>query len=165
MFLCKRSRTDIDQEISFLSSRAKDANKGYWKKLFRVVIILKGTINNVITLESNDKNNLTWYIDVELLLQAKMNNHTGAVFTIEKGAIISISAKQKLDSRSSTESELIGVYDKISKVLWMKRSLECQSFPVKLNIIYQYNTSGINLEDNGKGSFGKTDRTFLRKVF
>ena len=94
-----------------------------------------------------------------------MNNHTGAVFTIEKGAIISISAKQKLDSRSSTESELIGVYDKISKVLWMKRSLECQSFPVKLNIIYQDNTSSINLEDNGKESLVKRTRHFDRKYF
>ena len=64
-----------------------------------------------------------------------MKIHTGAVSTIVKGAIISIRTKKKLNSRSSTESELIGVYEKISKVLWMKRFLEWQGFPVKLNMI------------------------------
>jgi hypothetical protein len=35
-----------------------------------------------------------------------------------KGAIISSSTKQKVNSHSSTESELIGVDDKIAKILW-----------------------------------------------
>jgi hypothetical protein len=60
-----------------------------------------------------------------------------------------------VNSRNSTESELIVVYDKIAKVLWMKRFLEWQDFAVKLNIIYQDNTSTIKLEEKGKASSGK----------
>ena len=48
--------------------------------------------------------------------------------------------------------------NKIAKMLWMKRFLECQRLPEKLNIIYQYNTSSINLEENGKEILGKQIR-------
>ena len=72
-----------------------------------------------------------------------------------KGAIISSFTKQRVNSRSSTESQLICVDDKISKVLWMKCFLEWQEFPVKLNIIYQDNTISINMEENGKDISGK----------
>ena len=79
-----------------------------------------------------------------------MKRCTVPVFPVGKVAIISSSAKQKVNSRSSTESELIGVDNKISEVLWMKNFLEWQGFPVKLNIIYKGNTSSINMEENGK---------------
>jgi hypothetical protein len=69
-----------------------------------------------------------------------------------KGAIIGSSTKQKVNSRSSTKSELIGVDDKISRGLWTKRFLEWQEFVVKLNIINQNNTSTIKLERSGKES-------------
>jgi hypothetical protein len=77
-----------------------------------------------------------------------------------KGAIIGSSTKQKVNSRSSTESKLIGVDDKIAKVLWMKRFLEWQDFAVKLNIIYEDNTSTIKLEEKGKASSGKRTQHF-----
>jgi hypothetical protein len=165
MFLCKRARPDIDQAIAFLSSRVKEANEGDWKKLMRVLGFLKGTIDDVLTLEADDTNTLTWYIDVAFAVHGDMKSHTGAVFTMGKGAIISSSTKQKVNSRYSTESELIGVDDKIAKVLWMKRFLEWQDFEVKLNIIYQDNTSSIKLEENGKESSGKRTRHFDIKHF
>jgi hypothetical protein len=41
--LCKRGQPDIDQGITFLSSRVKDANEGDWNKLLRVLsFLLKG---------------------------------------------------------------------------------------------------------------------------
>jgi hypothetical protein len=60
---------------------------------------------------------------------------------------------------------LIGVDDKIAKILWTKRFLEWQEFLVKLNIIYQDNTSTIKLEENGKESLGKRTRHFDIKYF
>ena len=47
----------------------------------------------------------------------------------------------------------------------MKHFLECQGFPVKLNIIYQDNISNIELEGNGKESSGKQTRSFDIKYF
>ena len=58
---------------------------------------MKGTINNVLTLEPDDTNILMWYIDVALAVHVDMKSHTGAVLTVGKGAIISISTKQKVN--------------------------------------------------------------------
>jgi hypothetical protein len=165
MFLCKRARPDIEPAIAFLSSRVKEANEGDWTKLLRVMGFLKGTIPDVLTLEADDTNTLTWYIDAAFAVHADMKSHTGAVFTMGKGAISSGSNKQKVNSRSSTEAELIGIDDKIAKILWMKRFLEWQGFPVKLNIIYQDNTSTMKLAENGKESSGKRTRHFDIKYF
>ena len=116
----------------------------------------------MLTLEADDTNSLTWYIDAAFAVHHDMKSHTGAVFTMGKGAILSSSTKQKVNSCSSTESEVIGVDDKIAKVLWMKRFLEWQGFAVKLNLIYQDNTSSMKLKENGKTSSGKRTRLFLR---
>ena len=46
-----------------------------------------------------------------------MKGHTGTILILGKGAIISDSTKQKLNTRSSTESELARIDEKISKIL------------------------------------------------
>ena len=72
MIIFKRSWPNTDQAFSFLSSKIKDTNEGYWKKLLRVMRLLKVTINNVLTLEDDNTNNLTWYIHVPLAVHAGM---------------------------------------------------------------------------------------------
>jgi hypothetical protein len=57
------------------------------------------------------------------------------------------------------------VDDKIAKVLWTKHFIKHQGFKVKLNIIYQDNTSAMKLEKNAKGSSGKRTSHFDIKLF
>ena len=82
-----------------------------------------------------------------------------------KGAIIALSNKQKVNAQSSTEAELIVVDDVVAKILWTKRFIEYQGFKVKLNVLYQDNTSTIKVEKNGKASSGKRTRHFDIKLF
>ena len=53
-----------------------------------------------------------------------MKSHPGSTFTLGKGSISSSSTTEKINSRSSTEGELIGIDDKISKVIWTKNLIE-----------------------------------------
>jgi hypothetical protein len=165
MFLCKRARPDVNPAIGFLSSRVKEPNEGDWNKLQKVLGFLKGTIEDVLTLEADDTQTMMWYIDAAFAVHADMKSHTGAIFTMGKGAIISDSRKQKVNARSSTESEIVGVDDEIGKVVWAKRFVEYQGFKVNLNIVYQDNTSSMKLEQNGKASSGKRTRHFDIKLF
>jgi hypothetical protein len=95
MFLCKRARPHVDQAIAFLSSRVNGASKDDRKKLLRVLGFLKGTINDVLTLEVNDTSTLTWCIDAAFAAHADMEGHAGSVFAVGKGAVASSSATQK----------------------------------------------------------------------
>ena len=84
-----------------------------------------------------------------------MKGHTGATLSLGKGVIHSGSWKQRLVSRSSTESELIGVYDVLPQVLWTKQFLEEQGRLDTTTVVYQDNRSSILLERNGISSSTK----------
>jgi len=87
MFLSKRRRPDVNHAISILSSRVKEPNEGDWKKLLRVMNFLKNTRDYVLTLEADNSQELKWYVDAAFAVHPDMKSHTGAVFTLGKGAI------------------------------------------------------------------------------
>ena len=75
------------------------------------------------------------------------------------------STKQKVNTRSSTESELVGVDDFTSKILWTKKFLEQQGYEGNETIVYQDNMSTIKLLENGRSSCGKRTRHLDIKYF
>jgi hypothetical protein len=85
--------------------------------------------------------------------------------TLGQGAITAISTKQKINTRSSTEAELVSTDDIIAKVIWTKRFIEAQGYTVDENIIHRDNQSTMKLEQNGKASSGKRTRHFNIKFF
>ncbi len=61
-----------------------------------------------MNLSTEDLHVIKWYVDASLAVYHDMKSHTGAVMTYGGGAAQSISRKQKLNTRSSTEAELVG---------------------------------------------------------
>eukprot|EP00957_Ditylum_brightwellii_P082405 6265498-Ditylum_brightwellii.AAC.1 len=62
---------------------------------------------------------------------------------IGRGALFATSTKQKLNTRSSTEAELVGVNDVMPQILWTRYFLEAQGIEVKDNVVYQDNQSSM----------------------
>jgi hypothetical protein len=83
-----------------------------------------------------------------------MKSHTGGVMSLGTGAAYSTSKKQKLNTKSSTEAELVGVDDVLPQALWTKYFMEAQGYGVT-TLLNQDNQSTIKLADNGKASSGK----------
>ena len=76
--------------------------------------------NICLTLEADDIRNITCNIDSSFGTHKGLSSHTGAIMTLGKGSIIAESTKQKVNARSSTEAELVAMYDnKISKIVWI----------------------------------------------
>ena len=71
--------------------------------------------------------------------------------------MISFSQKQKINSISLTESELIGVDGALPQILWTRYFMERQGYKVEDNILFQDNKSAILLEKNGKTYSTKKD--------
>jgi hypothetical protein len=164
MFVCKRARQDVQPGIVFLSSRTSKPNENDWRKLKRLMSFLKATQDDVATLEADDDQSLNWHVDAAFAVHADYKSHTGATLTLGKGTATSHSGKQKVNSRSSTESEMIGIDDLVTKMIWTKLMVEAQGFKVK-NIGHRDNTSSMKLEANGKASSGKRTRHFNIKYF
>ena len=71
------------------------------------------------------------------------------------GFPIAASSKQKLNTRSSTETEIVALDDLMPSVLWTRRFLGAQDYGVTAHIIYQDNKLAILLEKSGRASSGK----------
>ena len=66
------------------------------------------------------------------------------------GSIISISKKPKLNTKRSTEAELIGEDVAMPQMLWTRYFLEAQGYGIDENILYQDNMITMLLEKNRK---------------
>ena len=76
------------------------------------------------------------------------------------------STKQKLNTRSSTETEVVAVDDVMPLILWTNYFLEAQDYGTKETVLYQDNQSAILLEKNGRKSSSKrTKHINLRYYF
>ena len=165
LFACKRTRPDILPTIAFLCSRVKAPTEEDWEKLKRLLKYINCTRNEVLILQADDLNILRWYVDAAYGVHPDFKSHTGGMMTMGGGAVQSISRKQKLNTRSSTEAELVGADDAATMILWTRLFLEAQGYDVKENILYQDNKSAILLEKNGKRSSGKRTRALNIRYF
>eukprot|EP00957_Ditylum_brightwellii_P111673 8517832-Ditylum_brightwellii.AAC.1 len=69
---------------------------------------LRATINLPLTLEVDGSGVIRWWVDASFAVHQDMKGHTGAVMSLGGGAAYAASVKQKINTRSSTESELVG---------------------------------------------------------
>ena len=165
LFLSKRARLDIGPTVAILASRVQNPNESDWNKLVRKMRYLHTTKKWHLTMSADDLRVIKWYVDASFAVHPDFRSHTGAVMTMGGGVMQSISRKQKLNSRSSTEAELIGVDDAMTQVLWTKMFMEKQGYPIDRNILYQDNKSSILLETNGRSSAGKRSRALNIRYF
>ena len=57
-------------------------------------------------------------MDASFAVHKDMKSHTGAVMTLGQGAVIGMSTKQKLNTKSSTEAEMVWVDDALPLNIW-----------------------------------------------
>ena len=165
LYLGKRTRPDLLTAVSFLCTRVQNPDVDDWKKLGRCLRFVRDTKQDVLTLEADNATSIIWWVDASYGVHHDLKSHTGATMTMGRGSPISISSKQKINTRSSTEAELVGVNDVMYLILWVRHFLESQGYKVTDNIVYQDNESAMLLERNGKRSSGKNTRHIEIRYF
>jgi Reverse transcriptase (RNA-dependent DNA polymerase) len=118
LFLCKRARPDIQTAVSFLCTCVQHPDSDDYKKLTCVIKYLRNTISLPLTLEASDMKLMQWWVDASYEVHHDMKSHTGGLLSLGKGDIYATSTRQKLNTKSSTEAELVGINDVIPQALW-----------------------------------------------
>ena len=167
LFMTKRAHPDLQPAIAFLTTHVKQPTEQDWFKLKKMMQFLKHTQAEVWSIGAEDINgiNAQWHLDAAFAVHPNYKSHTGANLTFSRGSINSVSAKQKTNTQSSTEAELVMNDDIIAKVLWTRWFIEHQDLKVIDNVVYWDNKSTMKLEQNGKASCGKWTRHFNIKYF
>jgi hypothetical protein len=165
LWLCKRARPDLQTAVAFLTTRVKSPDVDDYKKLRRVMQYLRLTHEMPLTLEADTSGILNWWVDASFAVHPDMKGHTGGIFSMGKGAIYGTSTRQKINTRSSTESETVAIYDVLPQVLWTRHFLEAQGYLVADSLIHQDNKSAILLAKNGRFSSSKRTRHLHIRYF
>ena len=108
-----------------------------------------------LTLRSHQGGVSSWWMDASYGVHPDMKGHTGLTMSLGKGSILSKSTKQKLNTTSSTKAELVGTFDGMLELLWVKYFLEAQGYFAERTVLYQDNKSAMLLEMNGRKSSTK----------
>ena len=85
--------------------------------------------------------------------------------SLGRGFPIVGSMKQKLNTRSSTECELVGFDDFMPAICHTRYFMEAQGWNVVDNVVHQDNKSAILLERNGKASSSKRTKHINIRYF
>ena len=80
------------------------------------------------------------------------------------GSIYSTSQKQKLNTRSSTETELVAVDDFMPQILWTKYFLDAQGY-CSVHKLQQDNVNAIKMGVNGRSSNTKRTKHMKLRLF
>jgi hypothetical protein len=164
LFLTMRARPDVMTAISFLTARVSNPTVDDRNKLKRVICYLRDTKRLHLTLEADDIQVFKWMVDASFAVHPNMRSHTGCAASAGKGSFLSVSSKQKINTKSSTEAELVGVDDIMGRILWTKLFMAGQGYVTTHNI-GQDNQSAMLLEENGQKSSSKRTRHLNIRYF
>ena len=169
MFLATRTRPDILLTLSALSTKARSPNVHDMKRLDRVIGYLAGTKELGLNMNGNKSAKIHAYFDASWACHSDLKGHTGIIITMGFNGfpLICKSKKQKVVSRSSTEAELIAMFEGLDYILYIRRLAEWMGYnydnePIT---IYQDNTSAMTLAYMGKTSSGSTSKFMDLKYF
>ena len=101
LFLCERSRLDIQLTVAFLCTWVQQPDEDNWKKMCRLLSCLKGTLDLKLTLKAEDLSVSKWHAGAAFAIHKDYKSHTGGIHTMGKGAIQSILIKTKTQHKKS----------------------------------------------------------------
>ena len=165
LYATKRARPDTCTAIAFLTTRVRAPDKDDWTKLVHLMKYLRGTRTLPLILSANGSGILKWWVDASFAVHPNMRGHSGGGLSLGRGFPIVSSTKQKLNTRSSTETEIVGADDFMPAICWTRYFMEAQGYQVQDNVLFQDNKSAILLEKNGKASSSKRTKHINIRYF
>ena len=136
LFISRRCRLDIQTAVGFLTTRKSGPDSDDWIKLKRVLQYLRGTVDLVLTLGADDLLSMFTWVDVSYGVHSDCKSHTGGAISWGWGVLLTMCKKQKLNTKSSTEGEIVGVSDFLPNVIWARMFLEAQGEILMKNALY-----------------------------
>ena len=85
---------------------------------------IQGIIGLPLILSIDKSVNIKWYVDALFAVHKYMRSHTGGFMTMGTGGGYVHSSKQKPNTKSSTEAELVGVDDVLTQLIWTRYFLK-----------------------------------------
>ena len=136
MHLAIRTRPDLFNAISFLSTRMGKCTSEDMEKLHQVYCYINSTTDLFLTLQGDDPVHVRAWIDAAHGLHDDMRGHTGGNTSLGKRIVELKIDKAKCNTKLTCESELIGIADYMSVPIQIREFLEELGYNVEPATIY-----------------------------
>lgn len=155
LHVAKRAQLDIQPTVVFLCRRVRAPTQQDRNKLKRLLQYLNGTIDMVRRFSIRSLTEMAVYVDALHASHEDMRGHTGGCIVMGEGVLHNLSTKQSINTKSSTETEIVGVSDYLPYTIWLLYFMNEQGYKVQKKVLHQDNQSTIKLLKNGKQSAKK----------
>lgn len=85
------------------------------------------------------------WVDVSYAVHDDCQSHTGGAISWRLGVLLTKCQKQKLNTKSSTEGEVVEVSNFMLNMVWARMFLEAQGFILTENTLFQDNQSAMKI--------------------
>jgi hypothetical protein len=165
LYLAKRARPDLLTATSFLARRVTDPDVDDLGKLRRLLRYVNATRDLPLIIRPDQAIQVHAFVDASYAVHDDFKSHTGTAITVGGGVTYAKSSVQKLNTKSSTESELVGASDSAGHILWTRDWLIGQGYPERPAVLHQDNQSSMALIAKGYSTSDKTRHINIRYFF
>ena len=165
LYVSKRARPDVATVVAFLTRRCLAPDEDDWRKLQRCLQYLNGTLDLALTLSCEDGLRISAFVDASYAVHDNYRSHTGTMISLGRGATLTKSSMQKLNTKSSTEAELVALSDSCGHIIWTRDYLIGQGYKMGPVRVLQDNQSAMALVKRGYSTSEKTRHVNIRYFF
>ena len=165
LYLSKRTRPELLPLVAFLTSRVQRATVQDQAKLDRGLKYLNSEPEIGLVFRDEGDIQVFGHTDASFAVHPEAQSHTGSTITMGGGSLFAKSTRQKIVTKSSTESELVGLSDSVPQIIWTRDFLTAQGYPVRAATVYQDNKSTICLAEKGRSTSERTRHINIRYFF
>jgi hypothetical protein len=163
LYLANRLNGECLLACSFLTKRVQKPTVQDMQKLVRLLQYLNKFPNLCLTLRIGPTLGITQSTDASYGVHADGKSHSGTCIQIgEGGNIMARSTTQAINTKSSTEAELVALSDEASRGLWCNYFLEEQGYVLPPVVELQDNMSTISMAEKGAATAHRTRHIRIR---
>ena len=151
-YLARWPKSECLTAVAYLATRVTKCTEDDLEKLRRVLRYIAGTRENGVVFRPGVLGIcVRMYVDAAYGVHADGKSYTGSCIVIgDVGSVHCKSSKQSIVTKSSTEAELVALFDSTNQGLYLRNFLIDQGYLMGPAIVYQDNTSCIALVDRGR---------------
>jgi len=161
-YLANRTRPDILPVAHFLSRRVNRLTEEDKEKMVQMAEYLFHSKQLGLRLGVVGDLRVTVYIDASYATHNDRKSQTGMCMTLGCGMIYSISKRQKINTKSACEAELVGLSDSLGIPIQLHNFLTNFGYKLPPILVLQDNTSTIFLASNGRSNSDATRHVDIR---